>query len=126
MKRLLFFGLSALALTFGVLAASPALVSADAKSEVCKGVSASTGGGGCTDTSGSVQKLINAIIRIFSLLIGIVAVIMIMYGGFKYVTAGGDSNNITSAKNTIMYAVIGLVVAALAQVLVKFVLENVD
>jgi hypothetical protein len=47
---------------------------------------------------------------------------MVIYGGFKYITSGGDSGKVTSAKNTIVYAAIGLVVVALAQFIVKFVL----
>ncbi len=58
------------------------------------------------------------------MVIGIVAVVMIMVGGFKYVTAGGDSSNITSAKHTIIYALIGLVIVAMAQFLVQFVLDK--
>jgi hypothetical protein len=73
----------------------------------------------------NVNKMITTIINIFSVLVGIVSVIMIIWGGFKYVTSGGDSGNVTSAKNTIIYAVIGLVVVALAQFIVQFVLEKV-
>ena len=50
---------------------------------------------------------------------------MIIYGGMRYITSGGDSGKITSAKNTIIYALIGLVVVALAQFIVKFVLNKV-
>jgi hypothetical protein len=64
-------------------------------------------------------------IKIFSILIGVVAVIMIMVGGFKYITSGGDSSSISSAKSTILYAIIGLVVAALSQAIVFFVLKKV-
>jgi hypothetical protein len=42
----------------------------------------------------------------------------------KYITSGGDSGNITGAKNTILYAIIGLVVVALAQIVVRFVLAK--
>lgn len=125
MKRIFLSFFAVLSLGLGLLALNPPTVAADAKSEVCKGVGASTGGG-CTDTSGSVQRIVKAIINVFSIIIGIVAVIMIMFGGFKYVTAAGDSNNINSAKNTILYAVIGLVVAAISQFLVQFVLNAVD
>lgn len=72
-----------------------------------------------------IQRIITTIVNIFSVIVGIVAVIMIIWGGFKYITSGGDSGNITSAKNTIIYAVIGLVVVALAQFLVQFVLDRV-
>jgi hypothetical protein len=61
----------------------------------------------------------------FSLVVGVVAVIMIIIAGFKYITSGGDSGNVTSAKNTILYAIIGLVVVALSQFIVKFVLGRI-
>lgn len=71
-----------------------------------------------------VDRTIKLVINIFSLVVGVVSVIMIIIGGLKYITSGGDSGNITGAKNTILYAIIGLVVVALAQVVVKFVLER--
>ncbi len=49
---------------------------------------------------------------------------MIVYGGFRYVTSGGDSSKVGDAKKTILYALIGLVIVALAQVIVKFVLSK--
>ncbi len=73
-----------------------------------------------------IQLIVTTIVNIFSIVVGIVAVIMIVVGGFKYITSGGDSGNITSAKNTIVYAVIGLVIVALAQFIVKFVLNKVN
>ena len=80
----------------------------------------------CPDTTAaatdSVNTIITTVINIFSIVVGVVAVIMIIVGGLKYITSGGDSGNVTGAKNTILYAVIGLVVVALAQVIVKFVL----
>jgi len=72
-----------------------------------------------------IQNIVKMVINIFSVIVGIVAVIMIIWGGFKYITSGGDSGNITSAKNTIIYAIIGLVIVALAQFFVQFVLEQV-
>lgn len=86
-------------------------------------------GSGCNnpgtgDSVGKINNIITTIVNIFSLIVGIVAVIMIIFGGFKYITSGGDSGNITSAKNTIVYAVIGLVVVALAQFVVQFVLNK--
>ena len=50
--------------------------------------------------------------------------VMIIIAGFKYVTSGGDTNGVASAKNTIIYAIIGIVVAALGQILVHFVLTT--
>ena len=78
----------------------------------------------CPDGSSSVSNLIATIVNILSLIVGIAAVIMIIVGGLKYVTANGDSNNLNSAKNTIIFALVGLVVAAFAQMLVHFVLTK--
>jgi Flp pilus assembly pilin Flp len=66
------------------------------------------------------------IINVFSWIIGAVSVIMIIYGGFRYITSGGDSNGVTAAKNTILYAIIGLVIVALAQIIVNFVLNKTN
>ncbi len=86
--------------------------------------------GGCdVDEAGNtaaerVDQIVEQIINILSLAVGVVAVVMIIIGGFKYVTSGGDSGNVTGAKNTILYAVVGLVVVALAQVIVRFVVDR--
>lgn len=71
-----------------------------------------------------IQRIIRTVINIFSLVVGVVSVIMIIIGGLKYITSGGDSGNLSGAKNTILYAIIGLVIVALAQVIVRFVLER--
>ena len=73
----------------------------------------------------TINDTIANIINIFSWIVGTVAVIMIIYGGFRYVTAGGDSGNVSSAKNTILYAVVGLVIVAISQAIVWFVLDTV-
>jgi hypothetical protein len=102
----------------------PSLVSADTKSEICGGIQTASGTSSC---SGGVNltNVIRNVINVFSWIIGVVAVIMIMVAGFKYITSGGDSGNITSAKNTIIYAIIGLVVVALSQSIVWFVLDRI-
>lgn len=71
-----------------------------------------------------VNTIIRLVINVFSLIVGVISVIMIIIGGLKYITSGGDSGNVSGAKNTILYAIIGLVVVALAQVIVRFVLEK--
>ena len=72
-----------------------------------------------------VGEIIRIVINIFSLVVGVIAVIMIIIGGLKYITSGGDSVNVTSAKNTILYAIVGLIIVALAQIIVRFVLAKV-
>jgi hypothetical protein len=71
-----------------------------------------------------INNTIALVVNLFSIGVGVVAVIMIIIGGFKYITSGGDSGNVSGAKNTILYAVIGLVVVALAQFIVRFVLDR--
>ncbi|HSX33043.1 MAG TPA: pilin [Candidatus Saccharimonadales bacterium] len=85
-----------------------------------------TAASGQTDAGTKVNGIITTAVNIFSIVVGIVAVVMIIYGGFKYITSGGESSNISGAKNTIIYAVIGLVIVAFAQFLVQFVLNKVS
>jgi hypothetical protein len=73
-----------------------------------------------------LNDIVKLVINIFSVIVAVVAVIMIIIGGLKYIMSGGDSGNITGAKNTILYAIIGLVIVALAQFIVRFVLEKVS
>ncbi len=73
-----------------------------------------------------VNSIIATVINIFSFVVGVIAVIMIIVGGLKYITSTGDSSKTESAKNTILYAVIGLVIVAVAQVIVIFVLDEVQ
>lgn len=80
---------------------------------------------GTEDPEDAVNSIITTVINIFSLVVGVVSVIMIIIGGLKYITSGGDAGNVGGAKNTILYAIIGLVVVALSQVIVRFVLDRV-
>lgn len=100
------------------------------KDEACSAVGASDTGGKCDQdkldkSSDSLSKTLGNIIDIMSIIVGIVAVIMIIISGFRYITSGGDSNQIGSAKNTFIYALVGLIIVALAQTIVKFVLSKV-
>lgn len=99
-----------------------ASVSAQNKDQICQGLTRT--GGSCQGGDTAVNNLIRAVINTFSIIVGIVAVIMIMVGGFKYITSSGDSGSIQSAKNTILYAIVGLIIVALAQAIVRFVLDR--
>ena len=71
-----------------------------------------------TNLEGVLKGGINLAIGV----IGFIAVVIIIYGGFMYTTSAGDSNKVTKAKNAIMYGIIGLVVAMLAFAIVNFVI----
>lgn len=80
----------------------------------------------CTTGAGNAnfQTLLTRIINIFSVVVGIIAVVMIIVGGLRYITSGGDTGRVGAAKTTIIYALVGLVVVALAQLIVHFVLNQ--
>jgi len=78
-----------------------------------------------TGVQGSdLASIASKVVNIFSLIVGAVAVIMIIYGGFRYITSGGDSGSVGNAKNTLIYAIVGLIIVALAQLIVHFVLNT--
>ncbi len=86
------------------------------------GVSSSQGHDVPKDLAGDVFK---NLVDILLFIIGAVSVIMLIYGGIRYTTSGGNANSVTAAKNTIMYSIIGLVVAILAFAVVQFVVNQV-
>ena len=105
-----------------------AQTSPDITSGLCAGANLDVNDPNCDTSNDAVQKLNNLIrkvINLLSLVVGIVAVIMIIIGGLRYITSGGSDTGVTSAKNTILYAIIGLIIVALAQLLVRFVLRQV-
>lgn len=69
--------------------------------------------------------IILQVTRFLGIVTGIVSVIMIIISGIRFVTSHGDPQTVNAAKNTILYAVIGLVVVVIAQVLVAFVVRDV-
>lgn len=73
----------------------------------------------------SAGDLAKDFVNIMLFAIGILAVIMIIWGGIRYVLSGGDSTAISAAKKTILYAVVGLVVAILAYAIVNFVITTI-
>lgn len=81
------------------------------------------------DEEEAVEK-INATIRtaldIFSFAAGVASVLMLVYAGFRYTTSGGNDAGVKSAKNTMIYAVIGIVLVALARVIVQLVLSQLE
>lgn len=120
------------ALALGVTAATsvitaPVANAADCTDDASGGLS---GGAGCAqgkdqqaDLFGS-NGVFKTITNVLLFIIGAVSVIMLIIGGIRYVVSGGDSSAVTGAKNTILYAVVGIVVAILAYALVNFVITS--
>lgn len=94
-----------------------------ASCDACAGITAA--GGDCGSSTDSLDQVLKNIINLVSAIVGVVAVVMVIVSGFKYITSSGDSNKIASAKSTLIYAIIGLVIVALAQIIVHFVISEV-
>lgn len=120
------------ALSFGAPVLAPAVVTYAACDSISQGVAAgidkATGDtqacGSSNDVTTGISSLATKVVNIFSIVVGVIAVLMIIYGGFKYITSGGDSNNVSGAKNTLIYALVGLIIVALAQFIVRVVLNS--
>ncbi len=90
--------------------------------EVQNGVnSVKPGGIGTTTLQGYIQIVINVLLGT----IGVVAVIMLIIGGFRYVLSQGDEKATKGAKDTILFAIVGIVVAILAFAIVNFVIGSI-
>ncbi|MBI3889823.1 hypothetical protein HY312_04620 [Candidatus Saccharibacteria bacterium] len=72
-------------------------------------------------SSASVSTLLNTAY----LIAGIVAVIVIIIGGIRYASSNGDSSGVQSGKNTILYAVVGLIIIIMAAAITDYVIKNV-
>lgn len=128
MKRLLDRKLVATTLgiaTAIMLPATSAQAACDANSQINNGIN---GGASCAQGSSiaspSLPDQIKNITNTLLLVIGAISVIMILIGGMRYVLSGGDEAGTRSAKDTILYSVIGLIIALLAYVIVNFVLKQ--
>lgn len=73
----------------------------------------------------SMQTVISTVIGTMLFVVGLLAVVMLIYGGIRYVTSHGDKAQVTAAKETIMYAVVGLVVAIAAFAVVQWITNDV-
>ncbi len=84
-----------------------------------------TGKSGTQTAENRVTKLINDVINVVSIIAGIAAVFMIIYGGFKFLTSSGNPEATKTGRNAILYALAGLLIVAFAQIIVKFVINKV-
>ncbi len=150
MKRFVQLTLASLVALVGISLASPLVAPADAINVFDKACNGGSGGTGTTNSSGSgglgntagqnnsgggdsssicgaakqddAQDIIKNVINTILVVLGMIAVIMIIIGGIRYTTSNGDPSSIKGAKDTILYAVVGLVIAILSFAIVNFVL----
>ena len=131
MKKILVMTLAFVSLVGIGTIASPVLSSVSAQSAPAEGVSpvdsirkgTTDAGSKETDDSGFNEGL-QTIMNILMFLLGAIAVIMIVIAGIRYTTSNGDAGTIKSAKDTILYAVVGIIVALIAYAIVSFVITQ--
>jgi hypothetical protein len=94
----------------------------------CDGLSPTTAGGNCNTspaTEPKVGSVLANVLNIISVVAGIIAVVMIIISGVKFITSQGDAGKVASARSTVIYAVIGLVIVVISQALVFFIVDRV-
>ncbi len=127
MKKLIAGILVAISLTVGLLVATVPVYATSptqsAKDQICTGVSGQTGGK-CGTGGASINGIISAVLNVLSVIAGILAIIMIVVSGMKYVTSQGEAQAVAGAKKTLIYAIVGLAVVAMAQFIVHYVLAT--
>lgn len=125
--KLLIAGILTIFISYGaIVSLHPQFVGAQS-SLVCDGLSPDTDGGGCSPaaTEPDAGGIIETGINILSIVAGIISVAVLMLAGVKFITSQGDSGKVSSARSTALYAIIGLVIVAISQVIVFFVLGSV-
>ena len=90
----------------------------------CEGLSAV--GAGCGGGEAGLTTTIQGVIQVLLFIVGVAAVVMLIIGAIRFVASGGDSQATTAAKNTVIYAIIGIIVAVLAYAIVRFVFGQIS
>lgn len=111
----------AFALTLGLFAPVATVSAVGTPQEAAQSAQAQNTPGSLFDGGDSVFQII---VNVLLFIIAAIAVVMLIIGGIRYVVSGGDQSAVTSAKNTILYAIIGIIVAILAYAAVNFVLDE--
>lgn len=122
MKKLLI-----LALMISFFAAAPVSAQLDPFENICDSNTADTSvcnTDGSDDPIAGEDGVIIKTVTIMSYIVGFASVLMVMVGGLKFITANGDPNSVSSARNTVLYALIGVVVFLSSQLIVRFVVSR--
>jgi len=110
-----------LTIGFGV-ALVTAPVSALGEGGAPAGVNAARGDNTPSNLVNGDSSIVRRAINIMLFGVGVLSVVMLIFGGFRYVVSGGKKESVTNAKNTILYAIIGLLVAVFAYAIINFIL----
>lgn len=78
----------------------------------------------CKSKNDKAENIVSPVVNLLFWLVGVLSVIMLIWGGIRYATSAGDSNKVTGAKNTIIYSIVGLAVALLSYAIVSLVVSS--
>lgn len=119
MKKILIYMLLITPLSIITFGSLPVRAESSATKNVRSGYTASGGTSQdkLTGSGGPIETVINTMLFIA----GILSVIMIIWSGIRYVTAHGDKNQVESAKSTLIYAIVGLILSIVAYAVVQWI-----
>ncbi|MFA7308970.1 MAG: hypothetical protein WC045_02750 [Patescibacteria group bacterium] len=80
---------------------------------------------GLTKT-GNLETIIQSVMNTFMAIVGLATIVYLIYGGFMYLTSGGNAEKVTTAKNTIIYAIVGIIIIGAAYAIRGFVLDRLS
>jgi len=116
-------------LTFTTATVTPAVmaITDEAKNAACTGANQVEGGGTtCAADNSALNRAIEFAIRIFQVIAGVITLFVIILAGLGYVTSGGDSSKTKAAKDRLLYAAIGILIIALSEAIIQFVLNRAN
>jgi hypothetical protein len=122
MKKIFLSLVILLSSTFSALPGT--VLAANAVDQACSGLNSLSSSNSCGTGQASVNNIVASVTKLISYIVGAVAVLVFIFAGFRFITSGGSKENINSARNMILYAIIGLAVAVLAQLIVHYAINT--
>jgi len=117
--------INALSVALSLFLVPAAAFAATAPGQINQGINDAAGSNQTATPETTLNSTVTHVVSVLTLVVGVIAVVMIIIAGLRYTASAGNPEAAKEAKNTILYAIIGLVVVAMAQIIVHFVLHNV-
>ena len=108
-------------LSLGVVSGA-LLLAPEASAQIETGLNAA---GANMDQGAEVDGIVGNVVNVFLYIVGAVAVIMVIFGGFQYMTSAGDPSKASKGRNTVVYAIVGLLLAVFAYAIINYVLDEI-
>ncbi len=111
----------------GVALAAETIDTSSPQASACQASNGHWDGTKCTSVTGAkdIGSVLTSVTKTLIFIVGAISVIMIIIGGLRYVLSGGDSAGVKSAKDTVLYAIVGVIVAFIAYGIVTFVITRI-